>query len=262
MDLLELFIFFSLGLIELGTIYLARSKGQNPWLWGGASILLMMVPGLQFLGIVPMVFLLFFRRAPQAPAEIAEDRVICPKCQAYHATGHNFCVNCGWQLDQPYAPEDATTGAPASEASASGAPAKEAPPAAAATLASEQEADAVSAVQDEAVADAPVPVVASEQVTEAGLVEESSVEQLPLEPVPAEPTPKPAFRFALTAAGLTERGVSLFTQGRIQEAVDQFTKAIALDPDYRPAWTKRAEAYLRLGLSQKAEEDQRRLEGI
>ena len=80
-----------------------------------------------------------------------------------------------------------------------------------------------------------------------------------MEPIPAETQPKPAFRFPLTAAGLTERGVSLITQDRVQEAVDQFTKAIALDPDYRPAWAKRAEAYLRLGLSQKAEEDQRRL---
>ncbi len=88
------------------------------------------------------------------------------------------------------------------------------------------------------------------------------MEPIPVEPVPAAPPPKPAFRFPLTAAGLTERGVSLITQDRVQEAVDQFTKAIALDPDYRPAWAKRAEAYLRLGLSQKAEEDQRRLEGI
>ena len=88
------------------------------------------------------------------------------------------------------------------------------------------------------------------------------MEPVPVEPLPPAPPPKPAFRFPLTAAGLTERGVSLFTQGRIQEAVDQFTKAIALDPNYRPAWAKRAEAYLRLGLSQKAEEDQRRVEGI
>jgi tetratricopeptide (TPR) repeat protein len=117
-------------------------------------------------------------------------------------------------------------------------------------------------VQDEVDAIVSSSVVASEQATTADSVEEPRVEPTPVEPVPAAPPAKPAFRFPLTAAGLTERGVSLFTQGRIQEAVDQFTKAIALDPDYRPAWAKRAEAYLRLGLSQKAEEDQRRMEGI
>ena len=47
-----------------------------------------------------------------------------------------------------------------------------------------------------------------------------------------------------------------------QEAVDQFTKAIALDPRYHLAWAKRAEAYVRMGLTQKAEEDLRSLEGI
>ena len=260
MDFNELITYFSQGAIVLWTLRLARSRGQNPWLWSGASILLMMASGLLglnqgtlpvFLGMVPMVFLLFFRKAPQAPAVIPEDRVICPKCQAYHATGHNFCVNCGWQLDQPYATEDVTPEDPS----------KIEQPGAAATLASEVPAEVIPAIQDEAEPGASATVVASEQATTANSMEENREEQR-VEPVPAAPTPKPAFRFPLTAAGLTERGISLFTQDRVQEAVDQFTKAIALDPDYRPAWAKRAEAYLRLGLSKKAEEDQRRLEGI
>lgn len=256
MESTDLITYFLQGGIVLWTLRLARTRGQNPWLWGGASILLTMASRLLglnegtlpvILGMAPMVFLLFFRKAPQAPVNIPEDRIICPKCQAYHATGHNFCVNCGWQLDRPYAPEGA-----APEDSA-----KVEQPEAAATLASEAPADVVPAVEAEAEAGASSAVMASEQATTADSVEEQRVE-----PVPAEPQPKPAFRFPLTAAGLTERGVSLITQGRVQEAVDQFTKAIALDPDYRPAWAKRAEAYLRLGLSQKAEEDQRRLEGI
>ena len=256
MDIEQLIRYFSLGVVVLWTVRQARSKGQNPWLWGGASILLMIVPGLQFLGIAPMVLLLFFRKAPQAPVNIPEDRIICPKCQAYHATGHNFCVNCGWQLDQPYTQEGATPGeSPKIEQ-----------PEAAATFASEAPTDVIPAVQDEAEAGTPSTVVASQQaVTADSMVEqreEQGGEPIPVEPLLPEPPPKPAFRFPLTAAGLTERGISLFTQGRIQEAVDQFTKAIALDPDYRPAWAKRAEAYLRLGLSQKAEEDQHRLEGI
>ncbi len=258
---MDLITYFLQGAIVLWTLRLARSRGQNPWLWGGATILLTMASRLLglnegtlpvILGMAPMVFLLFFRKAPQAPIDVPADRVICPKCQAYHATGHNFCVNCGWQLDQPYAPEGA-----APEGFTKVEQPEVEQPVAAATLASVVPTDVVAAVQEAEEAGASATVVASEQATTADSVEEQRVE-----PVPAEPQPKPAFRFPLTAAGLTERGVSLFTQGRVQEAVDQFTKAIALDPDYRPAWAKRAEAYLRLGLSQKAEEDQRRLEGI
>jgi hypothetical protein len=91
------------------------------------------VPSPILPGMAPMAFLLFFKRAPQAPTVIPEDRVICPKCQAYHATGHNFCVNCGWQLDRPYTPEGSTPETPAPDIST---PVEQ--PEAAATLASEQ----------------------------------------------------------------------------------------------------------------------------
>ena len=66
----------------------------------------------------------------------------------------------------------------------------------------------------------------------------------------------------LTASGMTEAGLTLFNQGRIREAVDQFTKAIALDPRYRAAWANRAKAYDELGLRDKAAADQRQLEAI
>ena len=66
----------------------------------------------------------------------------------------------------------------------------------------------------------------------------------------------------LSAESLTTKGTHLFTEGRFQEAADQFTKAIALDPKYYLAWSKRAETYLRMGMIQKAEEDLRNLEAI
>ena len=257
MDIEQLIRYFSLGVVVLRTVRQARAKGQSPWLWSGASILLMLVPGLQFLGIAPMVLLLFFRKSSQVAINIAEDRITCPKCLAYHATGHNFCVNCGWELDQPYVPEGTSQKSTTPEESP-----KIEQPGAAAPFASEVQSDVVLVIQKEAEADTPANVVALEQGTPNDLVEEEQVDPLPEEPLLEQPSIKPAFRFQLTAAGLTERGVSLVTQDRIQEAVDQFTKAIALDPAYRPAWAKRAEAYLRLGLSQKAEEDQHRLEGI
>ncbi len=65
-----------------------------------------------------------------------------------------------------------------------------------------------------------------------------------------------------TAMGLTERGLSLFGEGRLQESVDQFTKAIALDPAYRPAWEARAEAYARMDRKEQAAEDRRRLNAL
>ena len=37
---------------------------------------------------------------------------------------------------------------------------------------------------------------------------------------------------------LTARGIELFNEGRFQESIDQFTKAIALDPNYREAWER------------------------
>ena len=61
---------------------------------------------------------------------------------------------------------------------------------------------------------------------------------------------------------MTERGASLAQQGRVQEAIDQFTKAIALDPDYKPALSNRAEAYEKSGRKAEAAEDLRRLEAI
>ena len=91
------------------------------------------------LGMAPMVFLLFFRKVPQTPVNIPEDRVICPKCQAYHATGHNFCVNCGWQLDQPYAPGRRRSGRISTKLDQPGVE----QPKAAATLASEAPADVI-----------------------------------------------------------------------------------------------------------------------
>lgn len=92
-------------------------------------------------------------------------------------------------------------------------------------------------------------------------------------PVPGEPAQVPAAAssaaggtagvFSLpTAVSLTERGLALYNQGRFQEAIDQFTKAIALDPKYKSAWAHRAEAYAKLGRRKEAAEDMRRLEAI
>jgi Tfp pilus assembly protein PilF len=61
---------------------------------------------------------------------------------------------------------------------------------------------------------------------------------------------------------MTARGLSRLENGRIQEAIDQFTKAIALDPNYREAWEQRAEAYSKQGRGEEAAEDRRRIQGL
>ena len=71
-----------------------------------------------------------------------------------------------------------------------------------------------------------------------------------------EPGPAP------TAAIMTSRGIEQFDEGKYQEAIDQFTKAIALDPKYADAWQRRAEAYAQLGRSEQAAKDRQHLQGL
>ena len=71
-----------------------------------------------------------------------------------------------------------------------------------------------------------------------------------------EPGPAP------TAEGMTARGELLLSEGKLQEAIDQFTKAIALDPRHREALEKRAEAYSRQGRLERADEDYRQVQAL
>ena len=65
-----------------------------------------------------------------------------------------------------------------------------------------------------------------------------------------------------TAEGMTARGELLLSEGKLQEAIDQFTKAIALDPRHREAFEKRAEAYSRQGRQERADEDYRQVQAL
>ena len=98
----------------------------------------------------------------------------------------------------------------------------------------------------------PEPVLAQE-ATPTPVQEEASPQPAPS---PREPRPIP------TPANLTARGIELFNDGRYQESIDQFTKAIALEPNYREAWERRAEAYGRLGRPERQQADLRRLEAF
>ena len=271
----------SLAIIVLWTVRLARAKGLNPLLWGVGSALLMaagwfVLPEewrryMFLIGMAPLVFLLLFRsplfrrrsdNAPAAPVAATHFAHACPRCAVSDAGGQNYCVHCGWDLSQTYAPVAETDEITAASPAATPTP----EPAAAAILettfedvkaapAAEPSPESPEVIPPEpaipAVTPEPVPVLA--QDTEPA-------PPAPPETTPAAPAPTP--RRIPTAANLTERGIALFRQGRFQEAVDQFTKAIALDPQYKQAWEQRAEAYGRLGRAERQAADRRQLETI
>ena len=98
---------------------------------------------------------------------------------------------------------------------------------------------------------------------ETGAVAESDgrTDTEPADTEPAEPTrpwgiPQPSP--APTAAVMLERGLARLGEGRPQEAIDQFTKALALDANYRQALEQRAEAYAQLGRHELAAADRQR----
>ncbi len=65
-----------------------------------------------------------------------------------------------------------------------------------------------------------------------------------------------------TAASMTEHGLRLLEGGHFQLAIDQFTKAIALNSKFKEAWVHRADAYAHMGRADEAAEDRRRSQSI
>lgn len=242
--------------VALWTAYTARKKGRNALRWGGVALIPVVDPALALLtgndpswvaamSMLPMLGLVFIAsRRAAADGEQQSNAVNCPRCQHAHEPGPSFCTNCGWELSKPYASADT--------------------PAAAAPLASTAET-----ARDDAAA----PASASAAIPEPTLAA-TTTESPPAGAATAVADPAPASVPAgfsaepltitqpLTAAAMTERGLTLFNQGRVREAVDQFTKAIALDPRYREAWVNRARAYTHLGLNEKAAADRQQLEAI
>ena len=244
--------------VVLWTARLASRKRRNMLLWAGAAALpaiaVYLIDALPdavtILCMGPMVALVFLpSRQPAGEESEADPNVYCPRCQHAHEPGPNFCTNCGWELSRPYATEEPTPESAPAQEPVMASTTDDAPEAAGGT-----EHPAPTVTVD--------PVLAAEQQTvEAAMAAAQA-------PAP-EPEPGPAFTAVpnkitrpLTASAMTEAGLALVNQGRVREAVDQFTKAIALDPRYRDAWANRAKAYHELGLSEKAAADQAQLEAI
>ena len=239
--------------VVLWTARLARNKGRSMLLWGALAAI--PAAGLasdssqwvSAFSMLPMLLLIFVpSRIAATGGDEPDSAVACPRCQHAHEPGPAFCTNCGWELAKPYASADAEP--------ETGEPADAAPPA------------PVHAATDPLNPQTPEPVLAATQTAAASA--DIGGESADKAPIPAA-EPGPAFTAQplqitrpLTAAGMTERGLTLINQGRVREAVDQFTKAIALDPRYREAWASRARAYSQLGLNEKAAADRQQLEAI
>ena len=269
----DIILLISLAVVVLWTTRLARAKGLNPWMWGVGSVLLIAVAWNfltpQFLGLVgmtPLFFLLLFR-SPLFRRSKATASVPCPRCGAPDTGGLNFCVQCGWDLSRSYT----DVGGDAGPAAAPVGESSEREPVAPVVDSIPETRPETGPAREERTG--PEPAFAPSETTEpvgtipVGTVEPvlaqeaeptppAAVETPSVEPPPPPPRPTP------TAANMTERGINLFSQGRFQEAIDQFTKAIALDPKYRLAWERRAEAYGRLGRAERAAADKQQLEAI
>jgi len=248
-DLNNLFLYLSLGLIIFWTVQLARSKRRNPFVWGGISLLLVLIPSWpDLLGIGPMLILLFLKSPQTVSQETVPETVTCPKCQAYHATGHTYCVNCGWELARAYTDDFGhVSEGPATLPKPEPAPTSE-----------QIEQPAKQPAQHFA-SEMPSPV---HEPPNESLIPEDVAAFAQTPPEPESEVEQPVVRYPITPAGFTERGLALIAVEQFQGAIDQFTKAIALDPGYVPAWTRRAEAYELMGRQGKAEGDRRHLGGL
>lgn len=262
--------------IAFWTARAALSRGRNPWVWGGAALILGLVAvmrddarWLNLLSVAPVLFLMLFIR-PRTQPPMRRERSACPKCAAAHAPGQNFCTKCGWDLSREYTPENGDTvlasemrqpqqtperdfGAATMERPA------ETPPATAAAETPAEPAPPKPATTAAASSSAETP---KESDNAPGASSEPPAPAAEPEPAPPRPWGIPQPSPAPTAEQMTARGATLLSEGRIQEAIDQFTKAIALDPKHREAFERRAEAYTQQGRGERAAEDYRRIQAL
>lgn len=240
----EVFQYLVVFLLATWTARLAITKGRNPWGWGGAALVLGLLPWHLF-GVLPVLILLFVKLPTDAPADQAE-RLACARCAKTHSEGQHFCTGCGWDLNEPYSPEETDEIQPSPSRARATVPST--------GVAQPPEAPEAPEAADEPIADASQKPVGESLQNDEGTPEAAETEHVPWGTYDSGMAP--------TAAFMVSRGNERFDAGKYQEAIDQFTKAIALDPDYADAWQRRAEAYIQLGRPKQAEEDRRHLQGL
>ncbi|PKB72378.1 MAG: hypothetical protein BZY87_00915 [SAR202 cluster bacterium Io17-Chloro-G6] len=277
----DVFLYLVLFVVAVWTARLCIAKGRNPWPWGAAALILGLVhvPESALLGVIPVLVLLFIKSPATSTAD-RTDRLTCPRCAKSHSDGQHFCTGCGWDLSVSYSPEEPDGVQPSSSqpqtqtsmpstAVAEPPEATEIPkPAAPATLpqaAENQDAEEPAHEQESGPAADEQPAVenAQDSIDDTETPAEAAPAEMEEQPEP-EHVPWGTYDpgVAPTAAVMTARGIERFDEGKYQEAIDQFTKAIALDPNYADAWQRRAEAYAQLGRSEQAAEDRRHHQGL
>ena len=273
MILAEIFQYLVVFLLAIWTARLAIAKGCNAWGWGGAALVLGLLPWHLF-GVLPVLILLFIKLPNKPPAEQV-DRLTCARCAKSYSNGQHFCTGCGWDLDEAYAPEESDEGQPfpagpqvqttvqstgiAQPIETANASAAELTP----TEPSKMEAPLSETVASSEATSPDVGAPQEESADSAGDAGETEANTAVEDPAKAYvPWGTYDVGVAPTAVLMTSRGMERFEEGKFQEAIDQFTKAIALDPNHAEAWQRRAEAYAQLGRPKQAEDDRRHLQGL
>ena len=274
----DLFLLALTVFVAFWTARAALARGKNPWVWGIAALVLGLLPfdQLRLLALAPVLYLMVFvRPTEQRPRQTP--RNTCSKCASPHSLGQNFCTKCGWELAREYTPDGgdtvlasemhqpkasstATMERPQespSETSSASPPADSLSVPVQETSAQVSDIPPTQADPGEASTMGPSPEPAGEAESTAT---ESQAESETEEPVRPWGIPQPGP--APTAETMTARGAALLSEGKLQEAIDQFTKAIALDPKHREAFERRAEAYTRQGRGERAEEDYRHIQAL
>ena len=280
LDATDLLLVFLVPFVAFWTARLALARGRSPWVWGGAAFILGIPwPGidLPILGVAPVLFLMFFVRPAAQPT--SGERNTCSRCASPHSPGQNYCTKCGWDLAREYSPENNDTvlasemhqGQTSSTATMDR-PADPPAPETATPPSATPESVYVP-LRPESIPQETETVVTE---VEAAQNEEETTVTEPGSPEPSEPEPQPEPAAetaprpwgmpvpgpAPTAEGMTARGAVLLSEGKLQEAIDQFTKAIALDSRHREAFERRAQAYSRQGREDRAEEDLQQLRAL
>ena len=263
----EVFQYLVVFLLATWTARLAVTKGRSAWAWGGAALALGLLPWHLF-GVLPVLILLFIKLPSNTPV-VPADRMACARCAKTHSEGQHFCTGCGWDLNEAYSPEETDESQPFPSRPQVQATVQSTGVAQPTETADAPEVETPAA--EPAVAEALTPEVADEPTAdtpqgpadEPGQTTEAAPDAAEAEPE-VEYVPWGTYDpgVAPTAAVMTSRGIERFDAGKYQEAIDQFTKAIALDPNYADAWQRRAEAHAQLGRSKQAEDDRRHLQGL
>ena len=229
---------------------------------------------LPILGVAPVLFLMFFVRP--AAQRTSEPRIACSKCASPHTLGQNFCTKCGWDLTREYTPEttDTVLASDMHHPQASSTATLERPSEPAPTetgipseFAPEQPSPTATVIEEQPAPEVFVEGAEAESTTDeaaASAKEDSALDkagELGTE-APDRPWGIPVPGPAPTAEGMTARGAALLSEGKLQEAIDQFTKAIALDPRHREALEHRADAYKKQGRQDRADEDYRQVQAL